>query len=318
MKKIFFTLTLLLFCSYSFSQNYVLHSNIAFNDLKGIDKNLQSLDVYTPNKPVLKNLPVIVYIHGGGWRTGDKVQPQSSHYKYFTEQGYIFVSINYRLSPKPYEADWLKPDRIKSPTHAYDVAKAVAWTIDNIEKYGGNPNSISVMGHSAGAHLALLVSTNEKFLNKYGKSPSQLKCTCSLDIAALNIPLLMKTIPKQFINAVENAFGTDPELWKEASPTLQISKDEILPEFLLIHRNQKMVIDQNVMLLDTLLKNGHIAKKVKLDLKHVEINTFLGVEKERFDLETAKKPASPNAFAISKEYTQTITNFLKECLERKK
>lgn len=317
MQKTLFSLILCFFCAYSFSQSYVLHPNIAFNNLEGVDKNLQRLDVYTSDKAELKNLPVIVYVHGGAWRAGDKIQPQSSHYKYFTEQGYIFVSVNYRLSPKPGEPSWLKPERIKAPTHAYDVAKAAAWTMDNIEKYGGDPNSISIIGHSAGAHLALLVSTNEKFLNKYGKSTSQLKCTCSLDIAALNIPLLMKSLPHHTISTVENAFGRNEKLWEEASPMLQISQGEVLPEFLLVHRNQKLVEDQNSMMLNTLLKNGHVGKKVKLALNHNEFNTFLGVEKAKFDLETSKKTASPNAFAISKEYTQTITNFLKQCLARK-
>ena len=83
----------------------------------------------------------------------------------FTQAGYCFVSINYRLSPRPASND---PARIKFPVHEQDVASAIAWVHDHIKDYGGDPTRIALAGHSAGAQLAALVSTDPKYLQAHG------------------------------------------------------------------------------------------------------------------------------------------------------
>src|SRR3954470_18803016 len=114
----------------------------------------QVLDVYSP--PNAKNLPVVFWIHGGGWQTGDKsevqIKPQA-----FTDKGFVFVSTNYRLLPA-----------VDMATIVRDVAKAIRWVHDHIAEHGGDPKRILVMGHSAGAQLAALLCTDERYLKAEG------------------------------------------------------------------------------------------------------------------------------------------------------
>ena len=110
--------------------------------VKDADK-LQTLDVYAPSGA--KGLPVVVWIHGGGWQTGDKADVYEKP-KVFTGKGYILVSVNYRLLPK-----------VDMGTLTGDVAKSVRWVHDHIAEHGGDPKRLFIMGHSAGAQLAALL-----------------------------------------------------------------------------------------------------------------------------------------------------------------
>src|ERR1700727_60750 len=98
---------------------------------------LQTLDVYSP--PKAKNLPVVFWIHGGGWEGGDKSEVHVKP-KVFNEKGFVFVSTNYRLLPK-----------VDMATLTRDVAKSIRWVPDHIAEYGGDPKRFLIIGHSAGA-----------------------------------------------------------------------------------------------------------------------------------------------------------------------
>ena len=157
--------------------------NVPYASMSGVDPNLLSLDIYRPKSSLANaqqtNKPVIVMIHGGGFRGGDKGNVSQGRQKasFFTGHGFVYVSVNYRLSPE-----------VQHPAHVEDVAKALAWVIDNIASYGGDPKRIFLMGHSAGAHLAALVTADEAYLNKLGKSPSMLSGVILLDSAGYDIP----------------------------------------------------------------------------------------------------------------------------------
>ncbi|MBL9160163.1 MAG: alpha/beta hydrolase [Verrucomicrobiales bacterium] len=182
------------------------------------DHPLQKLDVYLPDSPA--KAPVMVYIHGGGWAKGDKaavgLKPAS-----FNGKGWIFVSVNYRLLPEG-----------KHPANVNDVAIALAKIHDEVAGHGGDPERIFVMGHSAGAHLAALVATNPKPLEKAGKSLKILKGVISLDTNAYDLPTLVGTAMKPFYDSV---FGTDPELLKDASPQLHVAAGKGIPPFLICY-----------------------------------------------------------------------------------
>jgi triacylglycerol lipase len=107
---------------------------------------LQKLDVFTPDGAKGKALPVLLFVHGGGFTRGDK------HGEFYPDNitlwaaknGMVGVNIDYRLSPG---APW--------PGGAKDLASAIAWTRANIARYGGDPDRIVLFGHSAGAnHVA--------------------------------------------------------------------------------------------------------------------------------------------------------------------
>ena len=105
------------------------------------------LDIYTPEEPAEKSLPVMFWIHGGGWQVGDKSDVALKP-KALTERGFVFVSTNYRLLPE------VEMDELMG-----DVARSLGWVHRNIAKYGGDPTRIFVGGHSAGAQVAALICT---------------------------------------------------------------------------------------------------------------------------------------------------------------
>ena len=125
--------------------------NVQYAKIDGVDSELLSLDIFSPKKP--GKHPVMVMIHGGGWRIGDKANRAMTRHKapHFVDHGFVYASVNYRLSKTR--------DDPKHPAHVQDIAKALAWIHDHVGEYGGDPDRIFVMGHSAGAHLAALIST---------------------------------------------------------------------------------------------------------------------------------------------------------------
>lgn len=104
------------------------------------------LDVYHPAEA--KGFATVVWFHGGGLRNGEKFVPWV-----LKNQGIAVVTANYRFSP-----------RVNCPAYIEDAAAAVAWTFENIERFGGDPGKIFVSGHSAGGYLASMVGLDKKWL----------------------------------------------------------------------------------------------------------------------------------------------------------
>jgi len=116
----------------------------------------QRLDVYTPTKNSGQKLPIVIFLHGGGWNSGDKNQ-----YRFvgaaLAEQGWIGVSVNYRLYPA-----------VKYPAFMDDAALAVKYVHEHATEWGGDSQQIYLMGHSAGAHIATMLALDNEFLQKNG------------------------------------------------------------------------------------------------------------------------------------------------------
>ena len=133
----------------------------------------------------------------------------------FTDAGYLFASVNYRLSPDISSGSPdFDADRVRFPNHPDDVARAVAWIADHAEAYGGDPDSILLIGHSAGAHLVSLVGTNPEFMKRVGVAPNQVIGVVSLDTATFDISedaTPEGSIPGQRALLLWNAFGTPAE-----------------------------------------------------------------------------------------------------------
>jgi len=112
---------------------------------KNVSYGPNRLDIY-PAAGGASNAPVLVWVHGGAWRAGNKSRVGSKA-KYFTSKGYMFVSVGYTLYP-----------RATALTQARQIGKAVSWVRANAGKYGGNGSRLALMGHSAGCHLASLAT----------------------------------------------------------------------------------------------------------------------------------------------------------------
>ncbi|MGP1352672.1 MAG: alpha/beta hydrolase [Parasphingopyxis sp.] len=122
-------------------------ADIAFGD--GVR---QRLDVYAPTGGQDTARPVIVFIHGGGWRAGDKAGYEFAG-RAFASLGFVTVVPNYRLSPEAHFPDFVE-----------DGAAAIRWVRENIAERGGDPDRIVMVGHSAGAHIAALLAMDESWL----------------------------------------------------------------------------------------------------------------------------------------------------------
>lgn len=189
----------------------------------------QVLDVHASKDA--KNLPVVFWIHGGGWQTGDKSSVQIKPAA-FNEKGFVFVSTNYRLLPK-----------VDMETIIRDVAKAVRWTRENIASHGGDPSRIFIMGHSAGAQLAAIVCTDDRYLKAEGVPLSCVKGCVPVDGDTFDVPAIIEVAETRwrahglpmatFGHRVK--FGNDPAKHKDFSAVTHVAKDKGIPPFLIIH-----------------------------------------------------------------------------------
>lgn len=216
-------------------------------------------------------LPVVVMIHGGGWRMGDKANRSVGMEKarFFCAAGCVYVSINYRLSPA-----------VRHPAHVEDVAEAVAWVHRQIGRFGGDPERIFLMGHSAGAHLAALVSTDQRRLARHDKPLSVVRGVILLDGAGYD---LERQIPvargsRLYGGMFEAAFGTDPKVWKDASPITHVMPDAGIPPFLILYCAERPAArDQSDALARKLNAAGSPSRSLGIRGKtHASINGDIG------------------------------------------
>ncbi|HET9679854.1 MAG TPA: alpha/beta hydrolase, partial [Gammaproteobacteria bacterium] len=134
------------------NSGYVRHADISYGE------NLrQKLDVYVPND-VENSAPVVLFFYGGAWKDGNK-EAYAYVAQALTSQGYVTVIADYRLYPE-----------VIFPAFIKDGANAVAWVHNNIADYGGNPQQVFIMGHSAGAHIAATLVLDESYLQAHGGS----------------------------------------------------------------------------------------------------------------------------------------------------
>src|SRR5258706_4728806 len=189
----------------------------------------QVLDIYAPKDA--KNLPVVFWIHGGGWQGGDKSSVQEKP-RMFVERGFVFVSTNYRLLPK-----------VEMETIFRDVAKSLGWVYRNIAANGGDPTRILVMGHSAGAQLAALICTDDRYLKAEGVPFTVLKGCVPVDGDTYDVPAIIETAetrrrvhgqPQAKVGHREK-FGSDPAKHRDYSAVTHVARNKNIPPFLILH-----------------------------------------------------------------------------------
>ena len=190
----------------------------SLTDIPYGDHALQRPDLYVPNSA--SNAPVMVYVHGGGWKVGDK-RSTGRKAAFFNDRGWIFISANYRLLPDG-----------RHPENVNDVAKAIAWTHDRIATHGGDPDRIFIMGHSAGAHLAALVATDGRPLKKAGGDLAIIRGVIALDTCAYDVP---KQAVESKSALYADVFSGDVDRQRDASPIHHVAKDKGIPPFLICY-----------------------------------------------------------------------------------
>lgn len=232
---------------------------------------LQTLDVYAPAGA--KNLPVVVWIHGGGWQQGDKADVKEKPAA-LAKKGFVFVSVNYRLWPKVVMGDLI-----------HDVAKSVGWVRTHVAEHGGDPQRLLIMGHSAGAQLAAILCTDERLLQGEGVPLASVKGCVPVDGDTYDVPasVAISDTRCRVYNLPEPKaghrakFGT-PEQQKDYSAVSHVAKDKGIPPFLLLHVAAHPDTTLQAQYLGRLLKDAGIPVKVfgAKDTDHNKLNDRLG------------------------------------------
>ncbi|HEV3028282.1 MAG TPA: alpha/beta hydrolase, partial [Planctomycetota bacterium] len=233
----------------------------------------QVLDVYAPKDA--KNLPVVFWIHGGGWQSGDKSSVQEKP-KAFVERGFVFVSTNYRLLPS-----------VEMETIFRDVAKSLGWVYKHVSEYGGDPSRIFVMGHSAGAQLAALLCTDDRYLKAEGVPFSALQGCVPVDGDTYDVPAIIETAetrrrvhgePQPKFGHREK-FGNDPEKHRDYSAVTHVAKGKGIPPFLILYVADHPDTTAQARRLASVLKQAEIPTLAfgAKDTNHTKLNDNLGV-----------------------------------------
>lgn len=239
------------------------HQAVVQKDISYVSdaQELQKLDVYSPSKSGSR--PVLIYVHGGAWRMGDK-KSGARHAGYYLKNDVVFVSINYRMLPD-----------FKHPAYVQDVASSVKWVVDNIDTYGGDPDKIAISGHSAGAHLVALLGSAPKYLAAHGLDLKVLKFVVGVDTASYDF-----TLPQDqgvFLRRViSKAFGRGSAQLSDASPRQYIlnAKRSDYPDFRLFVTDQREdAVDQTQEFYDALKSSGaDVQQYVVKGASHKEMN----------------------------------------------
>ena len=262
------SIAFLLLLSVAEAQN--LTSNVPYADPA---HERQVLDVYAPDDA--KNLPVVFWIHGGGWQTGDKTSVQIKP-RVFAERGFVFVSTNYRLLP-----------HVEMGVLIRDVAKSLGWVHKNIAGHGGDPKRIFVMGHSAGAQLAALLCIDDRYLKAEGVPFDVLEGCVPVDGDTYDLPAIIMTaeirqtmhglpLPK-FGHRVK--FGNDPAKHIDFSAVTHVANGKGIPPFLVLHVAGHPNTTAQARRLGAVLEEADIPVKVfgARETTHNKLNANLGL-----------------------------------------
>lgn len=183
----------------------------------------QQLDLFLPDS---KNFATILFVHGGSLAEGDrKESPYPMIGEAFQKAGFGCAVMSYRLAS---DGNW--------PAQPRDVATAFAWVRKNIASRGGDPGKIFLVGHSSGALLVALVSSDEKYLKEFGLSFSDI-AGCVPMGALLEDNINTEGVPKE---RIDRAFANDPylkifgnlEAFKDSWPMRHINNR--MPPFLIL------------------------------------------------------------------------------------
>ena len=188
----------------------------------------QVLDIYAP--PNAKDLPVVFWIHGGGWQTGDKsdvqLKPQA-----FMDEGFVFVSTNYRLLPN-----------VDMGTLIRDVAKSFALGARPHRRVWRRSEARARQGAFRGRQLAAIICTDDRYLKAEGVSLRSINGCVPVDGDTYDVPAIIETAetrlrvhgfpPPKYGH--REKFGNDPENHK-TSPPSRMSRNKHIPPFLILH-----------------------------------------------------------------------------------
>ncbi|MGO4911140.1 alpha/beta hydrolase [Leeuwenhoekiella sp. W20_SRS_FM14] len=215
-----------------------------------------TLNIFQPKDSTQQHV-VLIFVHGGNWNSGSK-NTYSVLGRNFAKNDYVTVIPGYTLSPFA-----------NYDTMTQQITEAILWTKENIANYGGNPDRIFLMGHSAGGHLIALATMNPKYLN----DDSLVKGLIFDDAAALDQFKYLQENSPTSEDYYDVTWTKDPEEWRNASPYYFL--DENTPPILtyLGTKTIPSLYYYNDLFHQKLLEFQPQAKLITLNKKHVPMVT---------------------------------------------
>lgn len=182
----------------------IVQTEVAYVEGEGADPVKHTLDIFRPEGQ--QGLPVLLFFHGGVWQRGDK-SAYSNVGRAFARRGIVTLVVNYRLTPA-----------VRHPGHVRDAARAAAWALENVERFGGRKDRVFLSGHSAGGHLVTLLLFDASYLKAVGHSPDALAGVMALSgVFDLTRPI-DDTPEGGFASFIHPPFGKDEAARRAASP----------------------------------------------------------------------------------------------------
>ncbi|KAG0172683.1 Kynurenine formamidase [Apophysomyces sp. BC1034] len=200
--------------------------DITTHTFGAVDNPFKALDIYTPRTST-ERTPLLVFIHGGAWRSEDKAD-HADLAEDLARKGFTVAAINYRLSLHEVPD---QPPSVQHPAHIVDSLEAVEFLYRNPGRY--DPSRIYLVGHSAGAHIAMMLVLDPTFKASYVRG------IVGAD-GIYDIPLLVKTFPG-YMDFIGQAFGLDKTKYLEASPVSKRASP--IPPVLIVQSLEDTLID---------------------------------------------------------------------------
>jgi acetyl esterase/lipase len=240
----------------------------------GVAAGLNSLDVHIPPAGAdgCRDRPVVVWVHGGGWTAGDKADDVADKVQLFNGAGYVFVSVNYRLTDRSRQ-----PPSPQYPVHDQDVADAVAWIVNHATEIGGARDELALVGHSAGGGIVAAVATDARYLGEHGLGLRAVRCAAGLDGEGYDVTTGATASPPEVQAGYRAVFGDDPATWRTASPVEHVEPRAGIPPFFIAARGEDWRHAPQLAFVEA-LERAHVPTTV-LDataLEHEDLSTELG------------------------------------------
>ncbi len=259
-------------------------ATVAYRTVPDVDANLTSLDVHPPARGC--DHPVVVWVHGGGYRIGDKSNAMSAKVRWANDRGWVLVSVNYRLT-RP-EGD---PASARYPDHYDDVAAAIAWVHAHIDGYGGDPGRIAVLGHSAGADIVSNVLVVPDYLRAHGLDLTDVVCGGPLDTQGFDKARAGTAEQRQW----QLALGNRPDYLTRTSATPNVRRGSGIPPMIGVVRGDAARQAIERAFLDAVHASGSATTLIDArSLTHMQVNRSIGASGDRV-------------------MTPPLTRFLTEC-----
>jgi acetyl esterase/lipase len=207
---------------------------------------------------------VIVFVHGGAWQSGDRNTPLDVYGKLgrrLVARGILTVVPSYRLAPE-----------FRHPEAVRDVARAIAWTFAHIERFGGDPRRVFLMGHSAGAHLVALAATDARWLRAEGIDTRSLAGVIAIS-GPYDIALMSASGAHFFARDLAASTFGSPEVYADASPIAHLGKSPTPPFLLVVGENDPES-----------LRTQHTRFEAALRSAHLRVRGFLARGRNHFSI----------------------------------